>query len=214
MARPRDAPERSRRAQGVQHALLAAGHVPYAAAHSSASSTSPPAIGAERDASAGRCGAVWGYSGTHPGDLGVHNARDTPSPKPAACPAQRCTAGPARPHRLRSVRTATRRPGGAGRCGAVVLSHRVWWRPSAKGTHEPAQAAHVPRAAAPPMALRHEPAGEDERPERRPASVERVTHRDGAAASPTAARTARCRPEPERPSATARCWYLCRGVIK
>ena len=51
-------------------------------------------------------------------------------------------------------------------------------------------------------------AGEDERPARRPASVERVAHRDGAAASPKAARTARRRPEPERPSARACCWYL------
>ena len=79
---------------------------------------------------------AWLGPGTHPSGLGEHNARDTLCPKPAACPATRRTAGPAQPHRLRWVRTATRRPGGAGRYGPVVLGHRVWWRPSAKGAHE------------------------------------------------------------------------------
>ena len=63
------------------------------------------------------------------------------------------------------------------------------------------------------MALRREPAGEDERPARRPASVERVDHRDGAAASPTAARTARRRPEPERPRRDGALLVSLRGVL-
>jgi len=150
---PRDAPERSRRAQRARHALPYAGSVPCCAPLRRASSTSPPAMGGERNASAGRCGAVL---------VG--------------------RAGPSR----------------------AVEALR-------QGRARAAQAAHVPGAAAPPMALRHEPAGEDERPARRPASVERVAHRDGAAASPKAARTARRRLESERPSARACCWYLCRG---
>jgi len=48
-----------------------------------------------RDAAArANAGARLG-PGTHPGGLGVLNARDTPCPKPAACPVQRRTAGPA-----------------------------------------------------------------------------------------------------------------------
>ena len=100
------------------------------------SSISPPAIRTERDASAGRGGAVRSCPETHPGGLGVLNARDTPCPKPAACPAPRRTTVPAPPHRLRWVGNATRRPGVAGRCGAVVRGHRVRQRPSAKGAHE------------------------------------------------------------------------------
>ena len=58
VARPRDAPGQSRRTQRARHAFPEAGSVPCQAAHSRASSTSPPAIGAERDASAGRGAAV------------------------------------------------------------------------------------------------------------------------------------------------------------
>ena len=55
----------------------------WGSAHTVVSGPSPsflslPAIGAERDASAGRCGAVRGCPVTHPGGLGVLNARDTP----------------------------------------------------------------------------------------------------------------------------------------
>ena len=67
----------------------------------------------------------------------------------------------------------TRRVGRAvqGRsCWAVVLGHRVRRRLPPKGAHEPARAAHAPGAAAPPMALRREPAGEDERSARPPAA--------------------------------------------
>ena len=57
---PRDAPGRSRRAQRARYALPKAGCVPCPSAHNSASSTSPPAMGGERNASAGRGGAVRG----------------------------------------------------------------------------------------------------------------------------------------------------------
>ena len=106
---PRNAPERSRRAQRARHALPEAGGVPCHPPYRRASSTSPPAMGADRDASAGRCRVV-----------------------------RACRAGPSR------VAEALR-----------------------QGCARAAQAAHVPRAAAPPMALRREPAGEDERPARR-----------------------------------------------
>ena len=97
-----------------------------------------PAIRTERDASAGRGGAVRSCPETHPGGLGVLNARDTLCPKPAACPAPRRRAGPARSHRLRSAQTATRWPGAAGRCGAVrsgragPLSHATALRQKAR----------------------------------------------------------------------------------
>ena len=55
---PSDAPGRSRRAQRARRALLEAGSVPCCAPLRRASSISPPAIGSERDASAGRYGAV------------------------------------------------------------------------------------------------------------------------------------------------------------
>ena len=160
-----------------------------------------------------------------PGQLGEHNARGTPCPESAACPAPRHTAGPARSHHLRSKRNATREPGGLGRFGAArgrtrtvsagttrttnparsrqralpprrtagsPRSHRL--RSVRSATREPgaagrygacgagpscgvkalrqggaraAQAAHVPRAAPPPMALRHAPAGDNERTARR-----------------------------------------------
>ena len=51
-------------------------NVPYAAAHSSASSISPPAIGAERDASSGRCGAVrCGRAGPSPHAMALRQRR-------------------------------------------------------------------------------------------------------------------------------------------
>ena len=177
------------------------------------SSISPPAIRTERDASPGRGGAVWGCPGTHPGSLGVPNARDAPRPKPAACPAPRRTAGPARPHRLRSVRTATRRLGGVGRCGAVVLTHLVRQRPSAKGAHE------LPRLHM-RLELRRHPWHwgtsllADERSARPPASVERVAHRNGAAASPTGARTTRRAPEAGAPARDGVLLVSLQGVIK
>ena len=139
-----------RRAQRAQRALPEAGSVPYAAAHSSASSISPPAIGTERDASAERCGAVLGG----------------------------------------------------------VLGHRVWWRPSAKGAHE------LPRLRMRLELRRHPWHGgtsllvptSDRRDA--PPSMEPVRHRNGAAASPTGARTARRPQRPEPPPASACCWYV------
>ena len=132
----------------------------------------------------------------HPGGLGVLNARDVPCPEPAACPAVRRCAGTAPSHRLRSVRSATREPGSAGRYWSMVQAHRVWWRPSAKGAHE----LHRLRMR---LELRRHPwhsctsllgiTNEQRDP---PPSMEPVRHREGAAESPTGARTARRAPEP------------------
>ena len=55
---PSDAPGQSRRAQRARRALPEAGSVPCCAPLRRASPISPPAIGSERDASAGRRGAV------------------------------------------------------------------------------------------------------------------------------------------------------------
>ena len=140
--RPGGAPGQSRRAQRAQRALHEAGSVPCAVAHSRASSISPPAIGTERDASAGRCGAVWG-----------------------------CRAG-------------------RSRVAEVLRQRRA----------RAAQAAHGPWAAAPPTALWHGSVAADRRPARRPPSVKHVPMRNGAAASPTGARTARRGPHAGAPA--------------
>jgi hypothetical protein len=66
-----------------------------------------------------------GGEGAHPCGLGVRNARNAPRPNPEACPAPRRTPVQAQPHRLRSKRDATRRPGAAGGCGAALLGQRV-----------------------------------------------------------------------------------------
>jgi hypothetical protein len=63
-----------------------------------------------------------------------------------------------------------------------------------------AQAAHVPRAAAPPEALWHGSVATDRRPARRPPSVKYASHRNGAAASPPDARTARREPHTGAPA--------------
>ena len=140
---------------------------------------------------------VWHRPGTHPGSLGEHNARNAPCTKPAVCPAQWRTAGPARSHRLRSARNATRRPSGARRCGAVVLGDRVWRRSSAKGAQElhRLRMGHGLRRWA--MALWHGSVAADRRSALRPPSIKYGSHRNGAAASPTGARTARRRHTPE-----------------
>jgi len=149
-----------------------------------------------RDAAARANAGAWLGPGTHPGGLGVLNARDTPCPQPAACPAVRRCAGPAPSHRLRSARSATRRPGGAGRYMHVVLGHRVWWRPSAQGAHElhrlrmrlelRRHSWHGGTSLLGPTSEQHDA----------PPSMEPVRHRNGAAASRKAARTARRAPEP------------------
>ena len=179
--------------------------------HGRASSTSPPAIRAARNASARRGRKVWGYPGVHPGGLGVLNARDMPCQKPAECPAVRRCAGHAPSHRLQSTRNATRRPSGAVQCGAAVLGHRVWWRPSPKGAHE----LHRLRMC---LELRPHPrqggtsllvtTSEQCDP---PPSMEPVSHRNGAAASPHALGRHDAPQRPEPPPASACCWYLCRG---
>ena len=118
--------------------------------------------------------------------------RALPEAGSVPCAAAHSRARSISPHAISA--DATRRPDDAGRCGTVVMGHRVRQRPPRQGRARAAQAARVPRAAAPPMALRRELAGEDERLAGRPPSVERVPHRDGTAASPTGARTARRRP--------------------
>ena len=87
-------------------------------------------------------------------------------PEPEACPAPRRISVQARPHRLRSKRDATRLPGAAGRCGAVVLGHRRARWPSAERRARAAQAARVVGAAPPPMTPQHEAAGAVVRPAR------------------------------------------------
>ena len=149
-----------------------------------------------------------------PRGLGVPNAHNGPCPKPVACPTRRRTAVPARSHRLRPVRNATCRAGGEVRCRAAVLGHRVWRRPSAKGAHE------LPRLRM-RLELRRHPwhsgtSRLEPTSDRRdaPPSMEPVSHRNGAAASPKAARTARRAPEP---GAAARervcCWYVLRWGV-
>ena len=140
-----------------------------------------------------------GYPRAHPGGLGEHNARDTLSPLPAACPTRRRTAVPAPSHRLRSARNATRRPGAAGRCWSVVLGHHVWRRPSVKDARE----LHRLRMR---QELRRHPRhsgtsllGPTSDRRDAPPSMEHVCHRNGAAASPKAARTARRAPEAGAP---------------
>ena len=70
-----------------------------------------------------RDAAAFTYAGerlgprAHPGSLGVRNARNAPRPNPEACPVPRRTPVQAQPHRLRSKRDATRRPGAAGGAG-------------------------------------------------------------------------------------------------
>ena len=90
-----------------------------------------------------------------------------PLPEPEAGPAPRRISVQARPHRLRSKRDATRLPGAAGRCGAVVLGHRRARWPSAERRARAAQAARVVGAAPPPMTPQHEAAGAVVRPARR-----------------------------------------------
>ena len=160
--------------------------------HSRASLTSPPAIGAARDASAGRGGAERDCPAAHPGGLGVPNARDTPCPKPTACPVppRHRRASSTSPPAIGADRVAS-----AGRCRVVRACGAGPSRvveALRQGRARAAQAAHVPRAAAPPMALRREPAGEDERPARR-SSV-----RGGPSSSRRGRCVTHCRPEPER----------------
>eukprot|EP00964_Phaeocystis_antarctica_P087912 scaffold55898_cov78-Phaeocystis_antarctica.AAC.1 len=97
----------------------------------------------------------------------------------------------AQPHRLRSKRDATRRPGAAGGCGAAVLGQRVRGRPVPKGMQELNQLHTCPGLRRNPWQW-YEPAGPTgDRHDAHVASMEHVYHRDGASASPTGARTAR-----------------------
>ena len=86
-----------------------------------------------------------------------------------------------------------------GRYGPVVLGHRVWWRPSAKGTHV-LHRLHMC------LGLRRHPRhgvtnllGTTNEKRDAPLSMEPVSHRNMAAPSPKAARTARRAPEAGAP---------------
>ena len=161
-----------------------------------------------RDAAARANAGAWLGPRTHPGGLGVPNARDAPCPKPAGCPVQLRTAGPSPSHRLRSVRSATREPGSAGRYWSMVQAHRVWWRPSAKGAHE----LHRLRMR---LELRRHPwhsctsllgiTNEQRDP---PPSMEPVRHREGAQSRPQALGRHDEPQSPEPPPASACCWYV------
>ena len=113
----------------------------------------------------------------------------------------------ARPHRW----NATRQPGGAGRCGTVVMGDRVWWRPPSK-----ARKSCTGCTSALCYGVTH---GTEARACWRKTSGRRDIHRPWstfliateAAASPTGARTARRRRRPERPRARACCWHVLRG---
>ena len=148
----------------------------------------------------------------HPGGLGVRNARNAPCPNPEACPVPRRTPVQAQPHRLRSKRDATRRPGAAGGCGAAVLGQRVRGRPVPKGMQELNQLHTCPGLRRNPWQW-YEPAGPTgDRHDAHVASMEHVYHRDGASGSHTGARTARRTTGDRKLRAEARCWDLFRGI--
>ena len=144
-----------------------------------------------RPGAAGRCG---GCPRTHPGGLGVLNARDAPCPKPAACPALRRCAGPAPSHR---PATGTERDASAERCGAVRAGRSCWAIPCGGGP--PTKGAHELCRLRMRLELRRHPrhggtsllGPTSERRDPLP-SIEPVRHRNGAAASPKAARRACC----------------------
>ena len=143
---------------------------------------------------------AWLGHGTHPGGLGVHDARDTLCPKPAQralrSGAQLCVSSI---HRLRSGRGEEVRCGRAGpHLGPGGPSSRTRW-PSAKGAHELAQAAHVAELPRHPWHSGTSLLGPSCDQHDAPPSVEPVCHRNGAAASPTGARPARERHRSEEP---------------
>jgi len=165
-----------------------------------------------RDAAVRADAGEWLGPRAHPCGLGVRNARNAPRPNPEACPVPRRTPVQAQPHRLRSKRDATRRPGAAGRCGAAVLGQRVRERPVPKGVQEVNQLHKCPGLRRNPWRW-YEPAGPTgDRHDAHMASMEHVYHRDGASGSHTGARTARRTTGDRKLRAEARCWYLFRGI--
>ena len=149
-----------------------------------------------------------------PGGLGVHDARDTLCPKPA----QRALRSGA-PQQCQLDLTAcdrrgTRRVFRARRCGEV----RSCWAIAARDGPPPKARTSLhrlrmwpERAAPPPMAQRHAPAGAVVRPARRSTVRGACMPPERAPASPTGARTARERHRPEQPRASACCWYVLEG---
>ena len=101
-------------------------------------------------------------------------------PNQGACPAPRRTSVQAQPHRLRSKRDATRRPGAAGGCGAAVLGQRVRGRPAPKGMQELNQLHTCPGLRRNPWRW-YEPCWTGGRPARRPHGVKgaRLSSRRG-----------------------------------
>ena len=165
-----------------------------------------------RDAAARADAGEWLGPRAHPCGLGVRNARNAPRPNPDACPAPRRTPVQAQPHRLRSKRDATCRPGAAGGCGAAVLGQRVRGRPAPKGMQELNQLHTCPGLRRNPWRW-YEPAGPTgDRHDAHVASMEHVYHRDGASGSHTGARTARRTTGDRKLRAEARCWDLFRGI--
>ena len=194
-------------------AVLAEGAVSTACPRHTAGPARPHRLRSVRHAmrqpgAVGRCGATQGCTQ-------AVSACSTPATCLAKSrqSARLCAAaqGHAPSHRLQSTRNATRRPSGAVQCGAAVLGHRVWWRPSPKGAHE----LHRLRMR---LELRRHPrhggtsllVTTSERCDP-PASMEPVSHRNGAAASPHALGRHDAPQRPEPPPASACCWYLCRG---
>ena len=126
------------------------------------------------------CGSVLGRTRA----VSACARRATRLPEPGsvkgACPAPRRTSVQAQPHRLRSKRDATRRPGAAGGCGAAVLGQRVRGRPAPKGMQELNQLHTCPGLRRNPWRW-YEPCWTGGRPARRPHGVKgaRLSSRRG-----------------------------------
>ena len=166
------------------------------------------------DAAARANAWLWLGLGAHPGGLGVHNARDTPCPKPEVCSIPRRTSVQARPYRLRSARNETRRPGAAGRWYCRVWPSRAGAGPPLTGTQELHKLHRCLWMRLNPWQW-HEPAEPmGDRHDAHVASTQSLSRRNGAAASPTGARTARRRHKAMRAARGRVLLVSFRGGIK
>ena len=155
---------------------------------------SPPAMGGgTRRVGRARWAVCGCPEGAHPSSLGEHDARNAPLPD-AGSRALPLVAeqGLARPRRPRSKRK------GARRLGAVGVDAGLSCWTFARGDGHSLRAVHELHRRHVCLGLRHHPwrsstglLGADERPARPSPLAEHVPHRDGAAASPTCARTTR-----------------------
>ena len=159
---------------------------------------------------------LWFGLGAHPGGLGVHNARDTPCPKPEVCSIPRRTSVQARPYRLRSARNATCRPGAAGWGGTVVFGRRVLGSSLLKGTRELHKLHKCLGMRCSPWQW-HEPAGpKGDRNDAHASSEGRASNWDGPPSCPLTLRPHDGRQKPHdqsqsrAPAALASFW-LCMG---